>query len=122
MAGSFVGVIEPGLRRLPRLPDQPFFVVVIHTEQPGGAPLFPLPDDIIEMVLVPAFLSGIFPFAMGIHLLGATHIAMWTGGGNRYWVFYPESVRSLWESYLATRTTRLAAADDFAVYAVNGAR
>ena len=64
-------MIEPGPCRFSRLPDQPFLIGVVQQEEPGAVTGMALPDNIIEMILVPAFLTRLFPFTMCIYFAGA---------------------------------------------------
>ena len=44
--------------------DQPFFAFVIETEKPRGVMQCPLADHVVEMSLIPTFLSFILPSAI----------------------------------------------------------
>ena len=68
MGCPFFRLIVTGMCELSRAADKPFFIFIIQTEQPGPAIDGLLPDDIVKMIVKPAFPAGILPFSPGIDL------------------------------------------------------
>ena len=67
MRCSFIGLIMTRMRKLSRTADKSFFVVIVEAEQPGLTVDGLLADDIVEMIVDPAFLTGFLPFPAGGH-------------------------------------------------------
>ena len=68
MGCPFFRLIMTGMRKLSRATDKPFFIIIVETEQPGPPIDGLLPDDIVEMIVDPAFPAGFLPFSPSIHV------------------------------------------------------
>ena len=68
MRCSFIGLIMTRMRKFSRTADKPFFIVIVEAVQPGLAVNGLLTDHIEEMIVDPAFLTGLFPFPPGIYV------------------------------------------------------
>lgn len=70
MPSTLVRLVQTGLCHFAGLADQPFFVLIVETKQPGGATFLALADHVIQMTPIPALPAGVLPFPLGIDLGG----------------------------------------------------
>src|ERR1700709_1374845 len=68
MGRFFIRLVMTGTRKFPGTPNELFLIVIVETEQPGPAIDGLLPDDVVEMVVKPAFSAGLLPFSAGVYI------------------------------------------------------
>jgi hypothetical protein len=66
MRCSFIGLVMTRMRKFSGTADKSFFIVIVKAIQPGPAVNDLLADDIVEMIVDPAFPAGLFPFPAGV--------------------------------------------------------